>query len=227
MYAHPPMSASRTTLVIALSVAVAALLAADWFMLSRRERYADEIIRLRASMTDIERERADQIVAQEKNKLRLAIALARHQAQVERALHLSVTIDSGTMQLEREGALLRAMPVEIAAERTIGSPPDTVHLAAPRGLRTIVRVLAESDTWDVPAWVYTDRGLPVPADRHLSGALGTAAMVLDGGTVIYSVPAVGPLADSSYVMPGAVRARASDLRAILPNIAAGLRVYFY
>lgn len=227
MYAHPPMSASRTALVVALGVTVAVLLGADWFMLSRRDRYADEIVRLRASMTDIERERADQIVAQEKNKLRLAIALARHQAQLERALHLSVTIDSGTMQLEREGALLRAMPVEIASERTIGTPPDTVHLAAPRGLRTIIRVLALSDTWDVPAWVYTDRGLPVPADRHLAGALGTAAVLLDGGTVIYSVPAVGPLADSTYVLPGAVRARAADLRAILPNLTVGLRVYFY
>jgi hypothetical protein len=227
MYAHPPMSASRTALVIVFGATIVVLLGADAVMLSRRARYADETARLRASMTDLERQRADQIVAQEENKLRLAIALARHQAQIERALHLSVTIDSGTMQLEREGALLRAMPVEIAPERTIGSLPDTVHLAAPRGARTIVRVLAESDTWDVPAWVYTDRGQPVPADRRLAGALGAAAVILDGGTVIYSVPSAGPLADSTYLLPGAVRARASDLRAILPNLIPGLRVYFY
>jgi hypothetical protein len=196
-------------------------------MLSRRARYLEETERLRASMTEVERQRADQIVAQEQNKYRLAIALARHQAQFERALHLSVTIDSGSMKLEREGALLRAMPVEIAPERRVGAAPDTVHLAAPRGLRTILRVLAESDTWDIPAWVFLDRGAPPPDNRRLAGALGPAAVVLDGGTVIYSVPKVGPLADSSYVLPGAVRARAEDLRAILPNLSPGLRVYFY
>jgi len=221
------MSASRIALLISLGVTIAALLGADVVMLTRRSRYAEETSRLRASMTDIERERADQIVAQEKNKLQLAIALARHQARIERALHLSITIDSGTMQLEREGALLRAMPIEIAPEQTIGTPPDTVHLAAPRGLRTIVRVLAATDTWDVPPWVFVARGLPVPADRRLAGALGAAAMILDGGSVIYSVPSVGPLADSAYVLPGAVRARASDLLAILPNLEPGLRVYFY
>jgi hypothetical protein len=221
------MSASRTVLLISLGVTIAALLGADSVMLSRRARYADEIARLRASMTDIERQRTDQIVEQEKNKLRLAIALAKRQAQIERALHLSITIDSGRMQLEREGALLRTMPIEIAPEQTIGTPPDTVHLAAPRGLRTIVRVLTDSDTWEVPSWIYTARGLPVPAERRLAGALGTAAVVLDGGSVIYSLPKVGPLADSTYVMPGAVRARASDLRAIIPNLTRGLRVYFY
>jgi len=221
------MSASRRILVVAFAVLCAGLLGADAFMLSRRARYLEETDRLRASMTDIERQRADQIVAQEQNKYRLAIALARHQAQIERALHLSVTIDSGSMKLEREGALLRAMPVEIAPERRVGAAPDTVRLAAPRGLRTILRVLAESDTFDIPAWVFLDRGLAVPDDRRLAGALGPAAVLLDGGTVIYSVPAAGPLADSSYLLPGAVRARAEDLRAILPNLSPGLRVYFY
>jgi hypothetical protein len=224
---HPQMSASRTALLVSLGVSIAALLGADAVILSRRAHYAEETARLRASMSDVERQRTDEIVAQEENKLRLAIALARHQAQIERALHLSITIDSGTMQLEREGALLRAMPIEIAPEQTIGVLPDTVHLAAPRGLRTIVRVLTASDTWDVPPWVYVARGLPVPAVRRLAGALGTAAVILDGGSVIYSVPNIGPLADSTFVFPGAVRARASDLRAILPNLEPGLRVYFY
>jgi phosphoribosylamine--glycine ligase len=62
---------------------------------------------------------------------------------------------------------------------------------------------------------------------RLAGALGPAAIRLDGGTVIYSLPSVGPLNDSSYVLPGAIRVRASDLKAIVPNLRPGVAVYFY
>jgi len=41
------------------------------------------------------------------------------------------------------------------------------------------------------------------------------------------MPSVGPLNDSSYVLPGAVRARASDLEAVAPNLAPGVTVYLY
>ena len=177
-------------------------------------------------MTDIERQRADQIVSSEHNKLRLAIALIRRQAQVERALHLSVALDSGAMFLEREGAMLREMPVVIGPDKRIGTPPDTVRFAAPRGVRTIARVLTEADSWEVPEWVYGDRSMEAPEDRLVVGALGTA-IILEGGAIIYAVPSTGPLADSTYVMPGAIRARAEDMRAILPNLGAGMRVYFY
>ena len=54
-----------------------------------------------------------------------------------------------------------------------------------------------------------------------------AAIVLEGGTVIYSMPIAGPLNDSSYVMPGAVRAKAEDLQAITPNLARGTKAYFF
>ena len=87
-------------------------------------------------------------------------------------------------------------------------------------------VMGENDPWDVPAWVYADRGIPAGESR-LAGALGPAAIRLDGGTVIYSLPSVGPLNDSSYVLPGAIRVRANDLKAIAPNLRPGVAVYFY
>lgn len=214
-------------LIATMTVAVVALLAMDGWILAKRARYDREITRLRASMTEVERQRADQLVAEEENKLRVAVELIRRQAQLEKSLHLSVTLDSSAMYLEREGALLREMPVLLGPERSIGIAPDTVRLATPRGVRSITRILGASDTWEVPEWVYADRGMPVPADRSVRGALGAAALLLDGGTVIYTQPASGPLADSSYVLPGAVRAREQDLRAIMPNLSAGVRVYFY
>jgi hypothetical protein len=35
------------------------------------------------------------------------------------------------------------------------------------------------------------------------------------------------LNDSAYVLPGSVRAREADLRAILPNVQPGMKVYLY
>ena len=130
------------------------------------------------------------------------------------------------MYLERDGALLREMPVTVGPEKRVGVPPDTVHVAAPRGKRTVERILGAGDAWTIPGWVYRDRGL-ADGDSVMTGALGPAAIVLDGGTVIYSLPTVGPLNDSSYVLPGAIRARESDLRAVAPNLHPGVAVYFY
>lgn len=213
-------------LIAVMALVVAAVVSLDVWILLRRQRYLEEINRLRASMSQIERQRSDQIVRQEESKLRLAIALIKRQARLEGALHLSVALDSGAMLLERQGALLREMPVQVGAERLVGIAPDTVHLAAPRGVRTIARVIDDTTAWEVPAWVYLERSMEVPADRSVRGGLGTA-VILDGGAIIYSQPSAGPLADSTYVLPGAIRARRDDLRAILPNLTPGVRVYLY
>jgi hypothetical protein len=178
-------------------------------------------------MTALERNRTDAILARDENRLRIAVELIRRQARIDKDLHLSVTVDSGVMFLEREGALLREMPIQIGPEKTVGASPDTVRMVAPRGARTIERIVDENGTWEVPAWVYADRGLQTSAEREIRGALGPAAIILSGGTVIYSMPSAGPLNDSAYVLPGSVRARAADLKAILPNLQNGMTVYFY
>jgi hypothetical protein len=213
-------------LIVTMAIAVAIFLAADAWLLMRYRRYVRETAELRASMSDVERRRTDELLAQEENRLKVMVELFRRQAKVDPTLHLSVSLDSGVMYLERDGALLREMPITIGPEKRVGVPPDTVHIAAPRGKRTVERLLGERDAWQVPRWVFQDRGI-APVESALEGALGPAAIALDGGTVIYSLPDVGPLNDSAYVMPGAVRVRASDLKAIAPNLRAGVAVYFY
>ena len=79
----------------------------------------------------------------------------------------------------------------------------------------------------MPRWVYSDRRLTVPADSMVPGALGPVAIILDGGTIVYSAPASGPLRDTAYVLPGGVRASAADLRAVVPNLTPGTSVYVY
>jgi hypothetical protein len=213
-------------IIATMAVAVAVLLAADSWLYMRHRRYVRETAELRASMTDVERRRTDALLAQEENRVRVMVELFKRQAKLDPSLHLSVSLDSGVMYLERDGALLREMPITIGPEKRVGTPPDTLHIAAPRGKRTVERLLGETDAWPFPAWVFQDRGV-APVEGALAGALGPAAIALDGGTVIYSLPSVGPLNDSSYVMPGAIRVRASDLRAIAPNLRAGVAVYFY
>jgi hypothetical protein len=213
-----------------LVVGVIGLLAVNATLLYKRQGYLSEAARIRSGLTDVERRQADAIMARNESRMQrlsLELELLQRQAQVDRHLHLTLALDSAVMRLERDGAILREMPVHLGPERRIGISPDTIRVAAPRGTRTIERVLSADSAWEVPEWVYVDRGLAPPADRMLRGALGPAAIVLSGGTVIYAMPIAGPLNDSSYVLPGAVRVRADDLRAVTPNLKPGMSVYLY
>ncbi|MGZ8377822.1 MAG: hypothetical protein ACXW61_12385 [Gemmatirosa sp.] len=210
-----------------VAVALLVIVALDVALLVERRRYAQETARLRASMSDVERGRTDAILAADEDRLRLSVELLRRRAVGDQALHLAIAIDSGRLVLERDGARLRDMRVEVGPARRVGAPPDTLHIAAPRGARTVARVLGAGDTWEVPRWVYVDRGLPVPADRVVRGALGAHALLLSGGAVLYALPTAGPLNDPAYVLPGAIRAREADLQAIAANVAPGMTVYLY
>jgi hypothetical protein len=214
-------------IVATMTIAMFAFFAIDMWLVYKYVHYRNEIGRLRGGMTDVERSKTDLLLKSDENRLQVMIALVRRQAVGDRELHLSIDADSGIMHLEREGARLRDMRIELGPEKAVGIAPDTVHLAVPRGTRTVERVLSAGANWDVPSWVFSERGLPVPGSRSIAGALGKVAVLLDGGTVIYSLPAAGPLADSSYVLPGSVRAKAADLEAVAPNLKPGMKVYFY
>jgi hypothetical protein len=217
---HPAFTA-------ALAVIILGLLAIDGWVIYKRAAYESEIARLRAGMSDFERRRSDAVTNTNEKRLAMMMELLRRQAKIDKDIHLAVDVDSGKMYLERDGALLREMSVEVAPGKRVGTGKDTVHMATPRGTRTVERLLGAQDPWEVPSWVYADRGVPQPGQGSLAGALGPVAIVLNGGTVIYSLPTVGPLNDSSYVLPGSIRVSAEDLRAVSPNLQHGTIVYFY
>ena len=219
-HAYPGILATMT-------IALLVFLAFDGWLIYKRVKYNSEVERLRSGMTEFERRQADLILAQDENRLQVMIELIKRQAQGDKDLNLAVSVDSGVMYLQREGAKLREMATVAGPEKTVGTAPDTVRMAVPRGTRTVERIIGGTDSWEVPEWVFADRGLAVPEKRAVKGALGPAAIVLNGGTVIYSTPADGPLADSTYVMPGSVRASAADMRAVAPNLKPGMKIYFY
>lgn len=210
-----------------MSFALLLMLAVSGWLVYKRITYQREIDRLRSGMTDAERRKTDMLLSSTKNRFQVMVELIRRQALGDKELHLAVTVDSGIMRLQREGALLRDMTISVGPEKVVGTPPDTVHMAIPRGTRTVEKIIDANDGWEVPRWVYEERGLAVPDDRTVKGALGPIAVLLNGGTVLYAMPSAGPLNDSSYVLPGSVRLRAEDLRAIRKNLEVGMRVYFY
>jgi hypothetical protein len=214
----------RTLLLVLLLLAIGLL---DGFLVMRRARYREESARLRAGMSTLERTRADAIVAAQADRAELMLELMRRQSEGDEGLHLAVNTDSSYLALDRGAARLREIRAEIGPERRVGIAPDTLIVVVPRGVRAIQRLLAQSDRYELPAWVWVDRGLPVPETRADSGWVGRGAIVTTGGTLIYSLPASGPLADSSYVMPGSIRVPARDLAAIRENLSSGMRVYFF
>jgi hypothetical protein len=214
-------------IVTATVMGLVFLLTLDLALLFKRLQWGRELGALRGSMTEVERQQADAIVASQENRTALMVAVARAEATGDRALNLSVSAEKGTMVLQQEGAGLREMPVRVGPEATVGAPGNEVRLVPPLGKRTVLRVLAGDYSWEVPAWVWRHRGQPVPGTRRLPGALGPRALVLDGGALIYSLPRAGPLADESYVLPGSVRAAAADLDAIAENLRVGMPVYFH
>ena len=116
---------------------------------------------------------------------------------------------------------------DMPAEQFRGGTGDSSISVQSLGQRTVQRVLRHQDSWDVPASVFQARGLPVPENRRIRGALGDNAIVLTEGTVVYAVPESGALADSAYVLPGSVRVSAADLKALSASIRPGMAVYFY
>ena len=104
----------------------------------------------------------------------MIVELARRQAEGDRDLHLSVSVDSGAMYLEREGALLRQMPVRVGGEQLVGTAPDTVRVAAPRRMRTVSSADSATVTLDGGTTIYA-----IPGADDLSDSAGVTAGNVD------------------------------------------------
>ena len=121
------------------------ILAGDLWVATKGVGYARETARLRDGMSGVERARLDAALVSDSNRLQVMIELARRQARGEAGLHLSVAVDSGVLYLEEEGAVLRTVRAEIGPDAWIGKTKrDSVRITAPRGARTIMRLLDDT-----------------------------------------------------------------------------------
>ena len=154
--------------------------------------------------------------------------LLRRQAKIDKEIHLAVAVDSAKMYLERDGALLREMSVEVAPEKKRGcwaATPCTSRHRAGRGRSSASS--GPTDAWEVPlVGLHGSRSHAAgPSDRRsvLWGRLRSSSTGARSLLASY----VGPLNDSAYVLPGSIRVGVEDLRAVTPNLQRGTVVYFY
>jgi hypothetical protein len=182
--------------VFTLLLGLAIIVALDIYLVVKRKAYESEVARLRANMSETERAKTDAIVAQEQNKARIALELAKRQAKIEKTLHLSVAVDSGKIYLERDGAVLREMAAMFGQDGRISNGSDSIPIVVPRGQRTVAKISEDG-------------------------------IVLESGTVIAPSDANPLASDTNPIPPGGLRISRADLKAILPNLSPGMRVYFY
>lgn len=220
-------NAPRAGYAAGLVVLVGALVALNTGLVVRWRRYAAQTTTLRAGMSHADRERSKMAVASDGNRQKALAEQLRRRARADGELHLSVVADSGRADLERDGVVLRVMRVRVGPGRVAASATDTLSMQIPPGVQVVQRMLSATDLWEVPRWVFADRGMAVPEDRRVKGALGRTGILLDGGGLLYALPQQGPLADSAYVLPGAVLLSADDMRALAPNVSVGMTIYFF
>jgi hypothetical protein len=126
--------------VFTLIIGLLAILSLDAYLVHKRRLYTAEVTRLRGAMTDAERAKTDAIVAAEQDKARIALELAKRQAKMEKTLHLAVSVDSGRIYLEREGAVLREMAALFGPEKGVTPGTDSVPVVIPRGEVNVARI---------------------------------------------------------------------------------------
>lgn len=67
----------------------------------------------------------------------------------------------------------------------------------------------------------------IPRGERTVANLSPERITLDGGTQILSSKSASIASDSTPVPPGSLRISIEDMKAIMPNLNAGMKVYFY
>jgi len=79
----------------------------------------------------------------------------------------------------------------------------------------------------VPAESSSAPPAALPRGERTVADISDTRITLDGGTQILTSSSANLANDSTPVPPGALRIRKEDMDAIMPNLSAGMKVYFY
>jgi hypothetical protein len=71
------------------------------------------------------------------------------------------------------------------------------------------------------------RPAAVPRGERTIADLSDTKITLDGGALILTSSGPQLTGDTTAIPPGSLRIRLEDLKAIMPNLSAGMKVYFY
>lgn len=193
--------------------------------------YVAEARMLDDRMSETEREMRDRILNSRAQRSQLAVALLKRELNLrsleEKAMHLAIDTDAGTLSLRHGPATLREVRIAVGGDSTISAPDGrTWRIIRALGERHVIEK-ERSPVYTVPEWVYVGRGEPAPpeSERRVEGALGRYVLELDDGSEIYSEPERGPFVDA--VKPGAFAVSEADMQAIFDAVRAQTPVYIY
>ncbi|MFL5544787.1 MAG: hypothetical protein ACJ78K_07700 [Gemmatimonadaceae bacterium] len=79
----------------------------------------------------------------------------------------------------------------------------------------------------IPAESAATPPVAIPRGERTVADLSETAITLDGGTQILSSSSASIANDSTPIPPGSLRISTEDMKAIRPNLSAGMKVYFY
>jgi len=128
------------TLAWTFAAALCSAAALAW----RRTEYRKEIHALRAGMSGIDKVKADLALASDVRRLQVTMALAVRQARTDGGLHISISVDSGLLHLEQQGANLRTASVQVGADGWQPIAGDSIPIASPLGVRRVEEVRGDS-----------------------------------------------------------------------------------
>jgi hypothetical protein len=97
---------------------------------------------------------ADAVRARERTDVPTILASLRRRAIEDTTLHLDVEVDSQRMYLERDGVILRSMPVRV------GIAPDSLRTIAHLGSQWMSTITPDTITLDNGTLIYGDPGSP-------------------------------------------------------------------
>ena len=110
----------------------------------RGAQYGNEIAALRAGMSGNDKVKADLALASDARRLQVMMALAVRQARSDGGLHISVSVDSGLLHLEQQGAILRTASVQMGADGWQAVDGDSIPIASPLGIRRVQEVRGDT-----------------------------------------------------------------------------------
>lgn len=198
---------------------------------SRIPRYRSEAAQITARMSAAEKATQQEILGHRQQRTQLAVALLQRDIRIRslqtRGTHLAIVLKDSVLELRQGRATLRRVKLTIGPDSIVRAPDGrTWRFVRGVGERRVTG-LAQGGDVTIPEWAYVARGEPVPteAQRHVAGGMGSYAITLDDGSVIYSHPQAGPFKDG--VIPGSFMTSAHDLDAIFAVVKQDTPVYIY
>jgi|SRR5688572_13000571 len=187
------------------------------------------IVRTQASspfeLANIRNDLASMEMTRESLDRELADRLAMARSFDAAEFYLAIDTSGHKLRLHFGPEIVRETDVVIGEPRVVTAEGKSWRFVPLKGGLTVTGKLVDQP-WDVPAWAYAMRNIPVPAvPASVPAGLGKYVILLPNGYVIHSPPS--PESPLEGAKPGSFMIAEDQMRAIWPRVGETTRVYIY